>query len=57
MRDNILKFYLTSREYTAWYIWEGNLEYLCREDTAHLDNDSLINAWDSANGKITVRWR
>ena len=52
MNNNILKFYLTTREYTAWFIWETNLEYICRQDTAYTDNNKLVDAWKSAHGTI-----
>jgi hypothetical protein len=51
---NILSFYLSSREYTAWFIWEGNLEYICRPDVAFNDNKILVDAFKSANGEVTV---
>jgi hypothetical protein len=39
-------------EYMAWWVWDGNLEYLCRQDTAYREHDKyLLPAWDSANGK------
>jgi len=40
----------TPTEFMAWWVWDGNLEYLCRQDTAYAEHKYLLPAWDSANG-------
>jgi hypothetical protein len=38
-------------EFIAWFTWDGNLEYLCRQDVAFAEHKYLLPAWDSHYAK------
>jgi hypothetical protein len=47
--EKLMRFYLTTSDYTAWYIWCDNLEYLCTPEKKLIDhNHSFTSAWISA---------
>ena len=51
--EKTMRFYLTTRDYIAWYIWYGNLEYLCTPEKKLFDhNPSFTSAWISARSYI-----
>lgn len=47
-----LKFYMSNKEYTAWFCWHDNLEYLCTTEKKLVEHDaSFLSAWNAAHGK------
>ena len=48
----VLKFYLGTNEFIAWYGWEENLQYLCTFESKLVEhNVSFLKAWNSYNAK------
>jgi len=47
-----MKFYLSNKEYTAWFCWHDNLEYLCTTGKKLIEHDvSFLSAWNAAHAK------
>lgn len=48
----VMKFYMSANEYTAWICWQGNMEYLCTTEKKLVEHDvSFLSAWNAAHGK------
>jgi len=50
--NKIMETYLRSNGYIAWFIWHGNLEYLCTTGKKLVEHDtSFLSAWNAADAK------
>lgn len=52
-----LLHYLVNGQCVAWWVWDGNLEYIVRDDVAYSDSKILMDAWEARKEYLLFKIR